>query len=93
MVGYFISFYTNEDTLHVVMSEKSGDRIFLDIFKSKTNNMSVVITEMKLNGSKWSEMKWHEMMWLNEFEMKWKWNEIKQDETTWMNEMEKKGMR
>jgi hypothetical protein len=50
MVGYFISFNTNEDTLHVVMSEKSGDIIFLDIFKSKTNNMSVVITEMKLNG-------------------------------------------
>lgn len=50
MVGYFISFNTNEDTLHVVMSEKSGDIFFLDIFKSKTNNMSVVITEIKLNG-------------------------------------------
>ena len=50
MVGNFISFNTNEDTLHVVMSEKNGDVIFLDIFKSKTNNMSVVITEMKLNG-------------------------------------------
>ena len=50
MVGNFISFYTNEDTLHVVMSEKNGDVIFLDIFKSKTNKMSTVITKISLNG-------------------------------------------
>jgi dimeric dUTPase (all-alpha-NTP-PPase superfamily) len=49
LVGNFISYYNDGDTLHISMSEKNGDVIFLNIF-NHNNKMSVIITENMING-------------------------------------------
>ena len=50
MVGNFISYNVDADTMHFVMSEKNGDILFIEISQLDQEKKSVVITEQTLNG-------------------------------------------
>ena len=50
LVGNFISYNVDADTMHFVMSEKNGDILFIEISQLDQEKKSVVITEQTLNG-------------------------------------------
>ena len=49
LIGNFISYHVDEDTIHFVMSEKNGDILFIEISQLDQEKKSVIITEQKLN--------------------------------------------
>jgi hypothetical protein len=50
LVGNFVSVNPNGDTLQIVMSEKNGDYLFLDIIETSKDKFIVIIEEKSLNG-------------------------------------------
>ncbi len=50
LVGNFISYNFDADTIYFAMSEKSGDILFIEISQLDQEKKSVVIRENKLNG-------------------------------------------
>ena len=50
LVGNFISYNVDADTMHFVMSEKNGDILFIEISQLDQEKKSVVIREQTLNG-------------------------------------------